>query len=137
MRLRNKKTEEIVDLIEIVRLNDVSNEFYLRLSDNEGRTFKVGFNSLTELNEEWEDAPTEEVWYLGERIGNYSMPKKEARKATEKILAWKRLKDKGFRFVEWQQHGITEDGILDGAIYFEDAKNVNRKDLDLLFGGEE
>lgn len=120
MKLKNKKTGAIVDSIQPILGKD-------------------GY-SIKELNEEWEDVPTEEVWYLGERIGNYSMPKKEARKATEKILAWKRLKDKGFRFCG---HDDRDRGQLgDIVIYakmptFEYDDDLTRDDLDLLFGGEE
>lgn len=118
------------------------------------------YRSLAELNEEWEDAPEEAKrhWYIDtscnleifeniclpeeavealKSIGNYFSSKEEAEKAVERLRAWKRLKDKGFRFVEWQQHGITEDRVMDGAVYFEDAKNVNRSDLDLLFSQED
>ena len=158
MKLKNKKTGEIVDLIEIVRIDDVSNEFYLRLSDNKGRTFKVGFNSLAELNAVWEDVPEEpkEYWtidwtctgvttnkYSGddvddfnEAIGNYFETKEEAERAVERLRAWKRLKDKGFVF-----KGVNED---DGSIKTGLSKGVKiwesvefYEDMTLLFGGEE
>ena len=56
----------------------------------------------------------------------------EAEKAVEKLKAWKRLKDKGFRF----------DNFVRDAIYFNlDEEQIQNKsilkDLDLLFGGEE
>lgn len=70
-------------------------------------------------------------------IGNYFPSKEDAYDALYKLVVWKRLKDKGLRFVEWQQHDITEDGIMDGTVYFEGAKNIDRADLDFLFGGEE
>lgn len=96
MKLRNKKTGEI-------NLGD------LHLDD---------FNSLAELNAEWEDyEEPKEYWYLtgiGEigciedndvkfdkdrkEIGNYFETREEAERAVEKLKACKRLKDKGFRF---------------------------------------
>ena len=162
MLLRNKKLGGIVDLIEIVRLDDLSNEFYLRLSDNEGRTFKVGFNSLAELNEEWEDYEEPKKHYeilamgavmerentedeifrnQGQReIGNYFETKEEAEKAVEKLKAWKRLKDKGFRFKGW----TIDDGLrisictnTDEDDIYDDDKRRLKPDLDLLFGGKE
>ena len=166
MKLRNKKTGEIVDLVEIVRLDDVSNEFYLRLSDNEGRTFKVGFNSLAELNTEWEDVPEEPkdkgYWYIDDlcrmrysselldEIGdrpnnwmirklccNYFSSREEAELAVRKLKAWKRLKDNGFRF-----DGKTLDTAKRfGSIFYWLDENAYSEDyihdLNLLFGGEE
>lgn len=51
-------------------------------------------------------------------IGNYFKTKEEADKAVEKLKAWKRLKDKGFRF--------DGDYCIAGV----------EKDFDLLFGGD-
>lgn len=58
--------------------------------------------------------------------------KEEAEKAMEKLKAWKRLKDKGFKF----------DNFVRNAIYYvlsdeEIEKDDVLEDLDLLFGGEE
>lgn len=119
MKLKNKKTGEIIEWEQPI-------------------SYKLGkeYGSLAELNDEWEDVPTEEVWYLGERIGNYSMPKKEAREATEKILAWKRLEGKGFRF-RWID---MQTGQIKYGFFLEKGQKVTRKDEDdllLLFGGEE
>ena len=158
MKLRNKKTGEIVDLIEIVRIDGTSNEFYLRLSDKVGRTFKVGFNSLADLNEEWEDyEEPKEYWYIdinGEimfdnveddtvkvmrEIGNFFTTREEAEKAVEKLKAWKRLKDGGLVIKKWSH---TPDMYLTTGSFlkiegFIPAIMKNMKDLDLLFGGEE
>lgn len=117
MKLKNKKTGEIVEWFD----------------DTNG----VFPDSLAELNEEWEDVFTEEVWYLGERIGNYSMPKKEARKVTEKILAWKRLKDKGFSIYSWDYEFDMVDKPAQTIILRASAVDNSNKDLDICFGGEE
>lgn len=130
MKLKNKKTGDIVEFKTPACMVD--------------EKYSYQYGSLAELNAEWEDVPTEEVWYLGERIGNYSMPKKEARKATEKILAWKRLKDKGFRFIP-EFHRIEEGDDERGNIMFiactmNDDKDFiygDNKDLKLLFSEEE
>lgn len=129
MKLRNKNTGEIIEVIIV----DHGDEWEVRNAYAD-ENIQI-YNSLAELNAEWEDVPTEEVWYLGERIGNYSMPKKEARKATEKILAWKRLKNKGFRFVGRSIKDLTITYSFDN--YDEPDISQMDKDLDLLFGGEE
>lgn len=132
MKLRNKKTGEI-------NLGD------LHLDD---------FNSLAELNAEWEDyEEPKEYWYIdcdGEvysikligynsnklkEIGNYFETKEEAEKAVEKLKAWKRLKDKGFRF-----NGVYDDYTIKFTAPNEEIGwfwcNGMDKDLDLLFGGK-
>ncbi len=142
MKLRNKKTGEIVNLLEIIRLND---KFYLRLSDNEGRTFKVGFNSLTKLDEEWQDY--EAGYYkftpalLDNRIVALIVDEKasreEARKLMVKLKAYKRLKDKGFRIDRWCN--VSAGPYRPVWFYFEKDTALEdvKSDLDLLFGGEE
>lgn len=133
MLLRNKKTGEIKEVQPITI---------------------GGFHSLAELNKEWGDVPEEpkEYWYIdpmvcgvyctkikkdedlydfNKQIGNYFETKEEAEKALEKLKAWKRLKDKGFRFC----------GGDDACISYEaDIENWTIKDLQdfkTLFGGEE
>lgn len=101
MKLRNKKTGEITE----------ANDWNI-ISD---------YNSLAELNAEWEDYEepkgfwminvlgiveyvhdlTEAEVKMMEEIGNYFETEEEAEKAAEKLKAWKRLKDKGFWFDNW------------------------------------
>lgn len=78
-----------------------------------------------------------EIAEARKKIGNYFRTAKEAEKAKKKLEALTRLEEKGFRFVEHQIHGMTEDGEGDGCVYFEFDKPLDKKDLDLLFGGEE
>ena len=152
MKLRNKKTGEIAE--QVWWDNEVDE---LCINGN-----KMNFyNSLSELNEEWEDyEEPKKYWYIygdsaqsgdvGDiledgfrQTGNYFDTREEAEKAVEKLKAWKRLKDKGFRFngVTPMEYFIrfTYDKprqILDNQQYPEVAQQFN-KDLDLLFGGEE
>lgn len=142
MKLRNKKTGEIDNWCidkDVIRTCSGS----------------IIYNSLAELNEEWEDVPEEpkEYWYIdpmvcdvyftkikndedlcefNKQIGNYFDTREEAEKAVEKLKAWKRLKDKGFKFERWQflddRSGIWVQGNLVPDIVDE---------LDILFGGEE
>ncbi|MBQ1569614.1 MAG: hypothetical protein IIZ78_00715 [Clostridiales bacterium] len=139
MKLRNKKTGEIKN----VNHNKVLIHF------NDGQTECI--NSLAELNEEWEDyeeprfywyvgfdgrvreAPTKSLKYYEKEFGNYFETREEAEKAVEKLKAWKRLKDKGFKFGCWY------GGSRDISFYISQEKldKETAKDLDLLFGGEE
>ena len=146
MKLRNKKTGEIKECIVI----PIDNNGY----PTEYEVFEKG-KSLAELNEEWEDyEEPEEIWYLDwkgdihlasiendwkyeKQIGNYFETREEAEKAVEKLKAWKRLKDKGFRF-----DGYDEDFEGRWVIYPNDTEGTwclaeDKADLDLLFGGEE
>ena len=56
MKLKNKKTGEIIEFDAILPVKDVSGDSVAHLE----------YNSLAELNEEWEDAPEEpkESWYI-------------------------------------------------------------------------
>lgn len=115
------------------------------------------YNSLAELNAEWEDVSEEPktFWYITawgdvyeysqsqfaikqkQAIGNYFETREEAELAVRKLKAWKRLKDKGFRF---GINGECDNTITYGiAISFSDYydNDETRADLDLLFGGEE
>lgn len=119
------------------------------------------YNSLAELNEEWEDyEETKEFWFIDEEgiirstkeenwpeesvvaaksIGNYFETKEEAEKAVEKLKAWKRLKDKGFRFVNWtyryDQPRVKNHSYYNFIAICKDGEVY--EDIDLLFGGEE
>ncbi len=139
MKLKNKKTGEIANWCidkDIIRTCDGS----------------IIYNSLAELNAEWEDYEEPKEFYIvdldGEilvsdsedrttekckELGNYFETKEEAEKAVEKLKAWKRLKDKGFRFTAW--YGGSKDILF--SIPQEMIDRPTAKDLDLLFGVEE
>jgi hypothetical protein len=151
MKLRNKKTGEIIDLYEgLIR------------DDGEHITIKPVavlekcyiYHSLTELNAEWEDyEEPKEYWCIDWtggvnhvtllddstdeyekdkiQIGNYFKTRVEAEQAVERLKAWKRLKDKGFEFCGWCEDigfRFTKSGAWQTEV---------QPDLDLLFGGEE
>ena len=147
MKLKNKKTGEIVSL---------DGEL---LFDNKVMLLKH-YNSLSELNEEFEDyEEPKEYWYINsdsaiyatdcgkypdsdllrEEIGNYFETKEEAEKAVRKLKAWKRLKEAGFVFCG------TDCINQNNVIYFEfGEKPLNQseadeaeRDLEICFGGEE
>lgn len=153
MKLRNKKTGEIVECLAKISFVERS---YNGLSAGKCRCF----DSIDLLNAEWEDyeEPPKEYWYIDwngevfrsdihdERteqmklIGNYFETKEEAEKAAEKLKAWKRLKDKGFRFGPWNSRLAGEDHLeccghinIDASI---EPYSDCRQDLDICFGGE-
>lgn len=144
--LRNKKTGEIKDAFEVLDMKE------------DGVLYK--YYSLAELNEEWEDYEDERQYtisddgevipyavdYISEgtdkgrkSIGNCFRTKEEAEKAVEKLKAWKRLKDKGFRFNAWYGGSKNIDweiSSLENEVYAHIPRQI-WDDLDLLFGGEE
>ena len=143
MKLRNKKTRKIIET------------YPDRFVINSGEQI-MHYNSLAELSAEWEDyEEPKEYWYIdtdGEimfdnveddtvkvmrEIGNYFETKEEAEKAVEKLKAWKRLKDKGFRFDGWEWKYQKVRYEFDFTVLSEDGEKEAEKDLDLLFGGEE
>ena len=72
-------------------------------------------------------------------IGNYFSSKEEAELAVERLKAWKRLKDKGFKVDLWDYDGGNyQEKIKTGRILFR-VKDYeeNDKDLDLLFSQED
>ena len=119
---------------------------------------KKYYESLEDLCEEWEDIAEEpkDIWWIdnegfvnytsgihedcfekNKEIGNYFETKEEAEKAVEKLKAWKRLKDNGFKFegIEKRGHHIN---LYQGKSYETDKQcQQAMNDLDLLFGGEE
>jgi hypothetical protein len=157
MKLRNKKTGEIVETDFELSVSVPDDE---KLYGNDTYTQINGYSSIKDLIEDWEDfeEPKEKYnyYYLDcdggiycycdtledtkdyREIGNYFETKEEAEKAVEKLKAWKRLKDKGFRFT-----GVTTlfDGDWYKITFNKDQDETwiedNKADLDLLFGGEE
>lgn len=151
MKLRNKKTGEIADFSKGNFISSKDYGFVIYKDGGRG----IEYNSLAELNEEWEDYEEPEGWWFidsdyephatnstlrnleaDREIGNYFETEEDAKKAVEKLRAWKRLKDKGFVF-----KGVNED---DGSIKTGLTKNVRicksvefYEDMELLFGGEE
>lgn len=91
---------------------------YGSVRDREAMTLVIG----------WDDKPIFEF-----------ETKEEAERAVERLKAWKRLKNKGFRF-DGYDVAHNSNGDLCGQLFYnagdyciEDVE----KDLDLLFGGED
>ena len=149
MKLRNKKTGEIGYLT-----TDTVDRRLRVLNDNNDTVDE--YNSLAELNEEWEDyeEPKEYYWYIdadgnalrcrcddrydneAKEIGNYFKTEEDAEKAVEKLKAWKRLKDRGFEFIELRapNYGSSEIITIKARCPWT-SKNID--DLGICFGGGE
>lgn len=146
MKLKNKKTGENYETTMPIVFN---------IKTSGGGEHTVSCESITELNEKWEDyKEPKEYWYVSDtgdvfcsidtecqiaiyhkEIGNYFDTLEEADKAVCKLKAWKRLKDKGFRFERWllgDEYGNTI--TFSDYIEYDDETRAN---LNLLFGGEE
>lgn len=164
MKLRNKKTGETgyylhthrdskTGVLKVAVLKDG-----VPFSEFKPHEPIYDYETLEGLSQDWEDAPEEpkeywfidtysyEVSYLEERrnedldnfnkeIGNYFETREEAEKAVERLRAWKRLKDKGFRFNKWYFHDILGGDVVIIANFKNNEEND--EDLDVLFGGEE
>jgi hypothetical protein len=159
MKLRNKKTGEI------------RTAFVQVVLENNHPAKPLEFNtqlSIAELNEEWEDFEEPKDYWTIERnekgglfvhkVAEMSMlpdwiktdeeygikfaTEEEAEKAVEKLKAWTRLKDKGFKFRGCHLENKhfrdliccdTDEYIKVGS---EECKRI-QEDYDFLFGGEE
>lgn len=77
---------------------------------------------------------------FNESIGNHFGSRKEATQAIKKLKAWKRLRDKGFRFTDYDVAEPVGDGEFCGQAFFRGGNYGRyeiRADLNLLFGGED
>lgn len=144
MKLRNKKTGQIY------------NACHIAFGESIEGLEKKQWKTLEEFNEDWEDVPEEKkYWHIDAdfgicstmedpdnlpkdkaEMGNLFETKEDAEKAVEKLIAWKRLKDKGFKFRSLRRYLLTDGGVdirLSKSEYWEDEQVQD--DLDLLFGG--
>lgn len=159
MKLKSKKTGEIVE-VEIKTKPDG----YLK-----GRKIETSYGealSLSKLNEDFEDyKEPKDFWFIDPCVGvrldstdpelqdeKYDMKfleeiglkfdtEQEARRAVEKLKAWKRLRDKGFKFKGFEERDRGYIGDLEIYTHIEPDYTTEYpeldNDLDLLFGGEE
>ena len=136
MKLRNKKTGEtaeasILNFELVVRYNDGRVEKYPLLFDYSNFEYYKEPKGIVKV--EKSIVPTcVHIEYSTEE---------EAEEAVKKFKAWKRLKDKGFRFdgVEIFNEGLLEiDGVLPALGRVDNAERLKIiENLDLLFSGED
>lgn len=153
MKLRNKKTGEIIDLSK-GSITDVGQGTSIQLQALDRYNKPMwNYNSLAELNEVWEDYDEpKDFWFIDDEgyvkgeskehekhldkmksIGNYFETEEEAEKAVERLKAWKRLKDKGFKFLWWYSTSFGDQ--ID--YYISEYDDETKQDLNLLFGDGE
>ena len=154
MKLRNKKTGQIVELDHF----SMHYSYHYDYGENaKGEQPCSTWNtSLAELNEEWEDYEEPKTfWYMTawgdikeysqdqfavkqkQAIGNYFETREEAEKAVEKLKAWKRLKDAGVKLeIVTIGHKKYLEPTAEDSCTFDEAKNIV-EDFEFIFGGEE
>ena len=118
------------------------------------------YTSLGKLNEDWEDYDETETYFINavgsvdinaladkrakenfykqlKVIGNYFETKEEAEKAVEKLRAWKRLKDKGFK--SFSSNICGDDFVVTFKLTNHADYGQSMDDFDCIFdfGGEE
>lgn len=142
MKLRNKKTGEVGILIVDGAYNFVTN----LAVENDERDRLGEYDSLAELNAEWEDMPEESkvIIKVEKNMGlTYlrikCLTEEEAEKAAEKLKAWERLKDHNLKLKPGRRiFNNTDKVFTTQAVFLEsDTYEYVEQDLDLLFGGEE
>ena len=154
MKLRNKNTGKIGSFC-----YGRASELCVSWQKDDGFWDKQEYSSLAELNEEWEDyeEPKGKALYwmiltLENFIENEADDRwvdlEDCKQMLEKLKAWERLKDKGFRFCGLKEDYTRTTGnhfpARNGRRYLQFNKSEeddwleeNWEDLDLLFGGEE
>ena len=158
MKFRNKATKEI-------RKAEMRDDGIYLHSKTAEEWRKCDWKVLAKYWEEYIEEP-KEYWFIDcgtyevdsvdinnsdcgidKEIGNYFETKEEAELAVRKLKAWKRLKDKGFRFTHYNTPGaatIRGEDVIEFKItalihdYDEEETGKIEACLDLLFfGGEE
>ena len=151
MKLKNKKTGQLG--------NFIINKDHFECVDLD---YVPEYRNLAELNEEWEDyedEEPEEYWMIDtsclpmirqvkdgvgkdvdQEIGNYFETKEEAEQAVEKLKAWKQLKDKGVKIIDYDCYGGTStkgEFLGEVKVTIDVPQDVDKYLFKLLFGGEE
>lgn len=166
MKLKNKKTGEIIDTL---CSYDITKGISLGIGHHDGNPTMAYYNSLAELNEDWEDyEEPKDFWYIGDlmiicgtegefttpdlasftkkdieklkAIGNYFETKEEAEKAVEKLKAWHKLMDYwGTEVLGWEIRDMPTGGNWQtvNVKFNVKTKKEPMELLDIVFGGEE
>lgn len=139
-KLKNKKTGEIGEL-------QTTEKHYAVVVGNGTANCNVKlYCSLAKLNESWEDYEKpiqvyiegiQNVFMSGGRVYIDYATAKEAELAVRKLKAWKRLKDKGFKFNRWTIPEEPKTPHIKLVIEAEMDVPDSPYDLDLLFSQED
>lgn len=156
MKLKNKKTGEVVTLTLSTNGED------LIIMGNDMLAHITKLSELKDYEDYEEPKESEYYWYIGykndirrtkyhhisdfadnqvtetrKEIGNCFESLEDAERALEKLKAWKRLKDKGFRFTNWEFGDVLVGNLLiEAKLNFDNDSSIQR-DLEICFGGEE
>lgn len=151
-KFMNKKTGEVAEFVVHKRIEDSEdgNQVYAPFDfnpeeweDYEEPKEYYFINACGEI-ETTDREPDDELAKQMHPIGNYFETEEETEKAAEKLKAFKRLKDKGFRFT--LTPGVGSLDITPGKFQIEINADMPAKwfccddvqeDLDTCFGGEE
>lgn len=151
MKLKTKFQDEDFELGEVVdatisTTSLVDTHIKLKAKAKRGGEHMFNFSRISELFEMFEDYEEQKgsaldlmILTLTNFIENEPDEDKvdleDCKNMLEKLKAWKRLKDKGFRFKTW---GWDDSSNNEYTIYFTlDSKSGDAVDLDLLFSGED
>lgn len=166
MRLRNKKTGEIKDVESLGHEKSLRDKYGPQITLSWNTEYEnLGecktYNSLAELNEEWEDYQEPETfWYISstgtpiksevsiydpleihlmKQIGNYFESEEDADKAVEKLVALKRLENHNLRVEMGQRIFVNADNKLTSQkpLFVVDTYDEVEDDLDSLFCSED
>ena len=161
MKLKTKFQDEDFELGEVVdakisTTSLVDTHIEVKCKAKKGGEYLFCFESIKEFTEWFEDYEEpkwfRDYWFIDScgsiikqeddvlgstrrEIGNYFETKEEAETAVEKLKAWKRLKESG-AYYGWRRN---QTGTCEVYMRWPDRipSYEVKKDLDLLFGGEE
>lgn len=147
MKLRNKETGIIGELH-----FEPDKEYHFTVATEDPADVMI-YKKLADLRDDWEDTPEEHKrWFIDplryNQVSNFLCYSDEeienvkelgfdfdtlgeVEEAVEKLKAWKRLKDKGFKFKG------GDDACISYEFPIEKWNSKLEKDFELLFGGEE
>lgn len=142
MKLRNKQSGEIKEFV-LFDGNELQGGATLESLTKEWEDYEepkdfwyIEPNGVIARIDEWDCCTDSDIGIM-KTLGNHFETKEEAEKAVEKLKAWKRLKDKGYKFGGWYFECAKQEWVikLKTETYEEFVIGQTKQDLDLLFGG--
>ena len=152
MKIRNRKTGEVVDLCEGF-IGDVGCGEYIIVKPVACLNKEYRYDSWEKFVSEWEELekPKKHWWIDGlggvccsncedvsesqREIGNYFESEEEADKALEELKVLKKLKDAGLEFDGWKYRADTAMGEMLTVTAYMDDMEGNEDALNTFFKG--
>ena len=150
MKLKTKFQDEDFNKGEVVEANlchGGNNRFKVIAEPPRGGIITFYYDSIKEFSDMWEDVPEkpkqaiENIWTGNRREKTIHIKcdtEKHAKELYNKLRAWQRLQEKGFKFLNWSP-------VIDDPIFMDKDKEQliiravvdygSRGDLTLLFSG--